>query len=107
MPLEQIRATLENRSLGELQEIERAELRRLNDAGAALGVGSAHESWQVTAVGGEFMLVSRRGRSISDEQRRQIAAVLGVRGESNTGRRFIHRLRRFPQITEGKKRFGK
>ena len=80
-PLEQIRAALENRSLAELQEVERAELRRLNDAGVALAVGSAHETWQITSVGGEYLVVSRRGRSISDEQRRQIAAVLGVRGE--------------------------
>ena len=82
VPLEGIRATLQGRSLTELQELERAELRRLNDAGVALGVGSAHENWQVTAVGGEYLLVSRRGRSINDEQRRQIAAVLGVRAES-------------------------
>ena len=82
VPLEGIRTTLQGRSLEELQELERAELRRLNDAGVALGVGSAHENWQVTAVGGEYLLVSRRGRSINDEQRRQIAAVLGVRAES-------------------------
>lgn len=81
LPLEQIRAELENRSLAELQEIERTELRRLNDAGVALAVGSAHETWQITAVGGEYLVVSRRGRSINDEQRRQIAAVLGIRGE--------------------------
>ena len=81
VPLEGIRAALQGRSLTELQELERAELRRLNDAGVALGVGSAHESWQVTAVGGEYLLVSRRGRSVSDEQRRQIAQVLGVRAE--------------------------
>ena len=79
--LEQIRTALENRSLAELQEVERAELRRLNDAGVALAVGSAHETWQITAVGGEYLVVSRRGRSMSDEQRRQIAAVLGVRGD--------------------------
>ena len=81
VPLEQIRAALENRALAELQDIERAELRRLNVAGVALAVGSAHETWQIAAVGGEYLVVSRRGRSISDEQRRQIAAVLGIRGE--------------------------
>lgn len=80
--LEGIRAALENRSLAELQELERAELRRLNDAGVALAVGSAHETWQITAVGGEYLVVSRRGRAISDEQRQKIAAVLGIRGEN-------------------------
>ena len=79
--LEQIHAAMANRPLAELEEIERAELRRLNDAGVALAVGSAHETWQITAVGGEYLVVSRRGRSISDEQRRQIAGVLGIRGE--------------------------
>lgn len=34
------------------------------------------EQWLVSAVGEEFLLVSRRGRQITDEQRRLIAAVL-------------------------------
>ncbi len=78
LPLEQIQAQLGGRSLDELQEIERQELRKLNGAGAAIMGGAAQEHWQVTAVGGEFLVVSRRGRSLTDEQRRQVAAALGV-----------------------------
>ena len=78
LPLEQIQAQLTGRSLDELQELERQEMRKLNGASAAIMGGAAQEHWQVTAVGGEFLLVARRGRSISDEQRRQVAAALGV-----------------------------
>ena len=78
LPLEQIQTQLAGRSLDELQELERQELRKINGASAAILGGSAQEHWQVTAVGGEFLLVARRGRAISDEQRRQVAAALGV-----------------------------
>ena len=78
--LDHIRDYLRDRSVEELQEIERTELRRLNSAGAMIAAGgSAQEQWLITLVGGEYLLVSRRGRSISDEQRRQIATSLGVR----------------------------
>ena len=76
--LEQIDELLRGRSLEQLQELEREELRKLNGAGASIAGGSAQEHWLITAVGGEFLLVSRRGRQISDEQRRQVAAALGV-----------------------------
>ena len=78
LPLEQIQEQLRDRSLEQLQEIESEELRKLNGAGASIAGGSAQEHWLITAVGGEFLLVSRRGRSISEDQRRQVAAALGV-----------------------------
>lgn len=78
LPLEQIQEQLSGKSLEELQETERQELRKLNGAGAAIMGGAAQENWQVTAVGGEYLVVSRRGRSLTDEQRRQVAAALGV-----------------------------
>ena len=78
LPLDQIQTQLAGRSLDELQELERQELRKINGASAAIVGGLAQEHWQVTVVGGEFLLVARRGRSVSDEQRRQVAAVLGV-----------------------------
>ena len=76
--LEEIEEQLRGRSLEQLQEVEREELRKLNGSAAAIAGGAAQEHWLITAVGGEFLLVSRRGRSISDEQRRQVAAALGV-----------------------------
>ena len=78
LPLEQIQAQLLGRTLDELQELERQELRKINGASAAIMGGAAQEHWHVTAVGGEFLLVARRGRAITDEQRRQVAAALGV-----------------------------
>ena len=78
LPLEQVQAQLQDRSLEQLQELEREELRKLNGAGASIAGGAAQEHWLITAVGGEFLLVSRRGRSISDDQRRQVAVALGV-----------------------------
>ena len=78
MPLDQIQEQLQDRSLDQLREIEREELRKLNGAGAAIAGGSAQEHWLITAVGGEFLIVSRRGRPITDEQRRQVAKALGV-----------------------------
>ena len=78
LPLEQIQAQLAGLSLDDLQELERQELRKINGAAAAIMGGSSQENWQVTLVGGEFLLVARRGRAVSDDQRRQIATVLGV-----------------------------
>ena len=78
VPLEQIQEQLRDKSLDELREIEHQELRKLNGAGAAIMGGAAQEHWQVTAVGGEYLVISRRGRSLTDEQRRQVAAALGV-----------------------------
>lgn len=78
MPLEQIQVQLAGRTLEELQELERQELRKINGTSTTILNPGTPESWLVTLVGGEFALISRRGRGISDEQRRQIAAVLGV-----------------------------
>ncbi len=78
LPLEEIQAQIQGRSLEDLQELERQELRKINGATATIMGGAPQENWQVTVVGGEYLLVSRRGRSITDEQRRQVAAVLGV-----------------------------
>ena len=79
--LEQIAERLRGLSLEQLQEFEREELRKLNGAGAAIAGGSAQENWLVTSIGGEYLLVSRRGRPVSDEQRRLIAVALGVNAQ--------------------------
>ena len=78
LPLEQIQEQLTGRTLDELQEFERQELRKINGANVAIMGGTTQENWQVTVVGGDFLLVSRRGRSVTDEQRRQVAIALGV-----------------------------
>jgi DNA-binding transcriptional MerR regulator len=79
-PLEQIQAQLQNRPLAEIQELERHELFKLN-GGSNMGNltgAAAQEQWQVTAVGGDFLLVSRRGKPVTEEQRRKVAEALGV-----------------------------
>ena len=39
----------------------------------------------MTSIGGEYLLVSRRSRPVTDEQRRQIAAALGVNAQGAFG----------------------
>ena len=79
--LDQIQEQLAGRSAESLREFEREELRKLNGMGAGIAGGSAQENWQVTSIGGEYLVVSRRGKGLTDEQRRQIASVLGIRFE--------------------------
>ncbi len=78
LPLEEIGKQLRGRSLEELRQLEEAELHRLEDGPAAMDSTTAQENWQVTAVGAEYLLISRRGRALTAEQRSQIAAALGV-----------------------------
>jgi DNA-binding transcriptional MerR regulator len=80
LPLEQIQTQLQGRSLEELKELERHELFKLNGPAqmGSIAGAAAQEQWQVTAVGGDFLLVSRRGRPVTEEQRRKIAETLGV-----------------------------
>lgn len=86
LPLEQIQARIHGRSLDELRTLERVELRMLTgDAGDGIssGVGTSAEllpgegeRWGVSALGTEFFLVSRRGRTLTGAQRKVVAAVL-------------------------------
>ncbi len=81
MPLDQIREQLRGQGTEALQEMERQELRRLHGSGtgaAAIMGHAVQENWQVSAVSSEFLLVSRRGRLLTEEQRRAVAAALGV-----------------------------
>jgi len=86
LPLDQIQARIHGRGLDELRAIERMELRMLADdgsgGGAAGGMSAADlltgegERWGVSALGTEFFLVSRRGRTLNGAQRKLVAAVL-------------------------------
>jgi hypothetical protein len=85
LPLDQIQQRILGRSADELRGLERLELRMLAGAGSD-GSGAAlsasdmlpleGERWGVSALGGEFFLVSRRGRTLSISQRRMLTAVL-------------------------------
>ena len=85
LPLEQIQARLHGRAADELRAIERAELRMFahdGTSGAAVEFTGAEllpgegERWGVSALGSEFFLVSRRGRTLNGAQRKMVAAVL-------------------------------
>jgi DNA-binding transcriptional MerR regulator len=86
LPLDQIQARIHGRSLDELRSLERLELRQLagdaGDGGLPEAVGAAEllpgegERWGVSALGAEFFLVSRRGRTLNGVQRKMVAAVL-------------------------------
>ncbi len=93
LPLEQIQARLHGRGLDELRAIERVELRMLaHDNGGGGGAGELTgaellpgegERWGVSALGAEFFLVSRRGRTLNGAQRKIVAAVLTGALEEN------------------------
>lgn len=94
LPLEQIQQRILGRSAEELRALERMELRML--AGASQEAPPSPlsptdllpmegERWGVSAIGNEFLLVSRRGRTLSVAQRRMLSAVLNGALEEGEG----------------------
>ncbi len=105
LPLDQIQAKIEGRSSEDLRTLERIELRLLRGVGPEHGAmptgispaeifGAEGERWGVSSLTPEFLLVSRRGRTLSNVQRRMIAAVLNgafeeaaaISGENGVGK---------------------
>ncbi len=79
VPLAEIARQIAGRPVEELQALTDAGLGRLRgDANAMTATSAIHENWQVTTVGADYLLISRRGRAVSEEQRAQVAAALGV-----------------------------
>lgn len=98
LPLEHIHDQLQDRPVEDLLAMERRELGQPElpmstgaapepDRTAGTGINGAaagalptlapgQEQWLVSPLGEDFLLVSRRGQAISDEQRRLIVAVL-------------------------------
>lgn len=97
LPLEHIHDQLQDRPVEELLAMERRELGAPElpmstgltpepektvgtgangVAGASPALIAGQEQWLVSPLGVDFLLVSRRGQAISDEQRRLIVAVL-------------------------------
>lgn len=76
LPLVRIRQLLLGRTLEELRRIEAqglAELRALPQLSFSSG---GTESWAVTPLNSEFLLISRRGRWLSPEERERVLAAL-------------------------------
>lgn len=82
LPLNRIRDLLFGRTPEELKQIEQRGLQELQQSAQAIFRPSAQpENWGVTPLDDEFMLVSRRGRGISEEMRERLLAVLHPKQE--------------------------
>ena len=85
LPLIRIRELLFGRTTEELKQIE---TRGLAEVQATPGIRfrpALHESWAVTPLDDEFLIVSRRGRGVPAETRQRLLAVLR-RGQPNNRR---------------------
>jgi DNA-binding transcriptional MerR regulator len=76
LPLSRIRELLFGRTLDELKRIEKQGLAELKAAPVASFRPALQETWGVTALDEEFMLVSRRGRGLSQAVRERVLEVL-------------------------------
>jgi DNA-binding transcriptional MerR regulator len=82
LPLRRIRELLFGRTVAELREVQKrglAEARSLTPAArfsAATAAAGSDELWRVTALDDDFLLVSRRGTSLSIPQREAVLRAL-------------------------------
>jgi DNA-binding transcriptional MerR regulator len=82
LPLNRIRDLLFGRTLDELREVERRGLAELGEVCLPSFRPVADESWTMTPIDDEFLLISRRGRGISGELRAKLQAVLNPETKS-------------------------
>jgi DNA-binding transcriptional MerR regulator len=85
LPLNRIRDLLFGRTPEELTRIEKQGLAEIRAAPAPVFRPALSESWGVTPLDDEFLLVSRRGRGLSLELRQRLRKVLN--GGSRNNRR--------------------
>lgn len=78
LPLNRIRDLLFGRSVEELRDVERRGLSELGETRQPSFRPVANESWTMTPIDEDFLLVSRRGRGISEEVRARLLAVLNT-----------------------------
>lgn len=83
LPLSRIQQLLFGRSLEELKEIEERGLAELEQSPVPTFRPGDDESWNMMPLDDEFMLVSRRGRTIGADMRQKLRAVL--QGQVRTG----------------------
>jgi DNA-binding transcriptional MerR regulator len=81
LPLQRIQELLFGRSLEDLRRIEAQGLAELEQNSFTPFQPSATEAWRMTPLNDEFMLVSRRGRSIAPELRDRLLALLEPRNK--------------------------
>ena len=85
LPLNRIQQLLYGRSLDDLRRIERQGLEEWKVEAVPAFRPAADESWRVTPLNDEFLLVSRRGRNLSETAREQILGILGDGGTNKRG----------------------
>jgi hypothetical protein len=76
IPLNRIGELLFGRTLSELKRIEKEGLAELKDTSLAKFEPSLNETWGVTPLNDEFLVISRRGRRLSAELRAQVLEML-------------------------------
>ena len=76
LPLNRVRELLLGRTLEDLQRVEKQGLAELRAHRVAPFRPVASEQWAVTSLDEEFLLVSRRGRTVSSGVRDRLLAVL-------------------------------
>ena len=82
LPLNRIRELLFGRTLEELKHIETRGLAEVRAVPTVTFRPQFTESWAVTSLDDDFLLISRRGRGVSSELRERLLAVLR-RGQPN------------------------
>jgi DNA-binding transcriptional MerR regulator len=85
LPLNRIRELLFGRTQEELKRIEKQGLAELKAAPTVMFRPADQETWRVTPLDNEFLLISRRGHAVSPALRERLRAVLN--GKSLTNRR--------------------
>lgn len=92
LPLRRIRELLYGRSLAELREVRRRGLAEAQTATAALRVTLPvqDELWRAIPLDEDFLLVSRRGTSLSPDQREAVLLVLRTGSAEQKKQRTHH-----------------
>jgi len=76
LPLNRIQPLLFGRTVEDLRQIEQEGLAEMAAAPVAAFRPALQETWRVTPLDDEFVLVSRRGRGISAELRERLLSML-------------------------------
>jgi DNA-binding transcriptional MerR regulator len=87
LPLSRIQQLLYGRSLEDLRRIERQGLEEWKAEAVPVFRPAADESWRMTPLSDEFLLVSRNGRTVPEAVRERILELLGNGGTNKRGGR--------------------
>jgi DNA-binding transcriptional MerR regulator len=84
LPLNRIQGLLFGRTEEELREVQKRALNEFAEHAPVAFAPAAAETWNITPLNDEFMLVSRKGRGIGPRLREQILSV--IHGQSKPHR---------------------